>query len=338
MERLSSVVFAASLAGNDLASALYDNPYDGASFPGYSANDASVRTARHAEAIPLMTGHLADAAHQLDLSATGCHYVATGITRDVAAAREKNRFRAAVCHPSADQRPVRRPQGPRPQRRAAVREFTAWAGRDPRRNRRRHPSLHRHLPGPGQTQARQLGHQHLPVPRAEDHRHRARAAGPGQAASRSDGGDPYECRRQASRSAGSTPVTHFEPQDRVLVSPRHLAGAGIGRLADAIGPLIHLFGWQNEHDPATGRITISSPDGSVFVSFDSRHTQGQRWSVSHHEPFWETKFTRQTPIEAIAAVTQALPQLGHRHGDQIPHTPVAGPEGPATGRRDDTPT
>ncbi|MFB6951360.1 hypothetical protein ACFCXP_17190 [Streptomyces niveus] len=31
-----------------------------------------------------MTGHLNDAAHQLDLSATGCHYVATGITSDLA--------------------------------------------------------------------------------------------------------------------------------------------------------------------------------------------------------------------------------------------------------------
>lgn len=120
-------------------------------------------------------------------------------------------------------------------------------------------------------------------------------------------------------------MTHFEPQDRVLVSPRHLAGAGIDRLADAIGPLIHLFGWQNEHDRATGRITVSSPDGSVFVNFNSSHAQGQWWSVSHHEPFWEAKFTRQTPIEAIAAVTQALPQLvgDHRHADQIPLTTSA---------------
>ncbi|MFI5751067.1 hypothetical protein ACIBBE_35345 [Streptomyces sp. NPDC051644] len=88
LECLASVVFASSLAGTDLASALYANPYEGAPFPGYLADDASVRTARHAEAIPKMTGHLADAAHQLDLSATGCHYVATGITRDLAATRE----------------------------------------------------------------------------------------------------------------------------------------------------------------------------------------------------------------------------------------------------------
>ncbi|MBT2527555.1 hypothetical protein J7E91_19530 [Streptomyces sp. ISL-99] len=88
LECLASVVVASSLAGQDLALALYANPYEGAPFPGYPVDDASVRTVRHAEAIPKMTGHLADAAHQLDLSATGCHYVATGVTRDLTAVRE----------------------------------------------------------------------------------------------------------------------------------------------------------------------------------------------------------------------------------------------------------
>ncbi|MZE72821.1 DUF317 domain-containing protein [Streptomyces sp. SID5789] len=117
-------------------------------------------------------------------------------------------------------------------------------------------------------------------------------------------------------------MRHFAPQDRVLVSPRYLAGAGIDRLADAIGPLIHLFGWPSEHDRASGRISVHSPDGSLFVNFNSRHTRGHWWSVAHHEPYWEARFTRQTPIEAIAAVTQALPQLlgDDRHIDRIPLT------------------
>ncbi|MEU4174729.1 hypothetical protein [Streptomyces sp. NPDC026589] len=88
LECLASVVFASSLAGTDLANALHANPYEGAPFPGYPADSASVRTARHAEAIPKMTGHLADAVRHLDLSATGCHYVATGIARDLTTARE----------------------------------------------------------------------------------------------------------------------------------------------------------------------------------------------------------------------------------------------------------
>lgn len=81
---LSSLVIASTLASNDLAGALHANPLEGAAFPGYPAYSESDRAARHATAIPRMTGHLHDAAHQLGLSATGCHYVATGITRDLA--------------------------------------------------------------------------------------------------------------------------------------------------------------------------------------------------------------------------------------------------------------
>ncbi|MGX1115919.1 hypothetical protein RKD37_001282 [Streptomyces ambofaciens] len=114
----------------------------------------------------------------------------------------------------------------------------------------------------------------------------------------------------------------FAPQDRVLVSPRYLAGAGIDRLADAFGPLIHLFGWASEHDRASGRISVHSSDGSLYVNFNSHHARGYWWSVAHHEPYWEARFTRQTPIEAIAAVTQALPQLlgDDRHIGRIPLT------------------
>lgn len=86
LETLSSVVAAASLAGTDLASALYANPYEGAPFAGYPADDALVRTARDAEAIARMTGHLEDAAHQLDLGAIACRYAASSITRGLAAA------------------------------------------------------------------------------------------------------------------------------------------------------------------------------------------------------------------------------------------------------------
>ncbi|MFD8814340.1 hypothetical protein ACFV23_23315 [Streptomyces sp. NPDC059627] len=88
LECLASVAVASTVAGNDLASALFANPYDGAPFDGYPADDASARTARHNQALPKMTGHLADACHQLDLSATGCHCVATAITHALRAARD----------------------------------------------------------------------------------------------------------------------------------------------------------------------------------------------------------------------------------------------------------
>ncbi|MGW0710197.1 hypothetical protein ACWD4G_30290 [Streptomyces sp. NPDC002643] len=84
LELLASVVYSSSLAANDLANALMANPYEGAPFSGYPADDASSRAARHTEALPRMASHLQDAAHQLDLSATGCHYLAHSITDKLA--------------------------------------------------------------------------------------------------------------------------------------------------------------------------------------------------------------------------------------------------------------
>lgn len=88
LELLASVVSSSSLVGTDLAHVVLANPYEGAEFAGYPAITEAMRTARHAEAIPQMSGHLDDAVHQLGLCATGCHYLAHGIAEDLAAEQE----------------------------------------------------------------------------------------------------------------------------------------------------------------------------------------------------------------------------------------------------------
>ncbi|MFE6457799.1 DUF317 domain-containing protein [Streptomyces cinereoruber] len=110
----------------------------------------------------------------------------------------------------------------------------------------------------------------------------------------------------------------FSPGERVLVSPRYLAGTG-DRVADVLGPLIHLFDWRHTHDESTGCITVDSPDGSVFIDFTPTAFEGVWWTIAHHEPFWRITATQQTPLEALASVTQALPQLldDTRHSDRI---------------------
>lgn len=94
LEALASVVLAAGLAASDLACALQANPLEGAAFPGPPADEAAVRRARHAEAVPAMAEHLADAAHQLDLAHTGCYYLASGITRDLKQHAEQDQDQA----------------------------------------------------------------------------------------------------------------------------------------------------------------------------------------------------------------------------------------------------
>ncbi|MER6461692.1 hypothetical protein ABT278_14605 [Streptomyces sp. NPDC001228] len=240
LECLASVAVASTLAGNDLASALFANPYDGAPFDGYPAEDASTGTTRHSQALPKMARHLADAAHQLDLSATGCRYVATGITHDLGAARDTAGTVQEAAVPALTGIQYDALKSLAPRHRDAVRGGAARAGRDPCGDRGRHPYLDRHLSGPEQTRARRPGHDHPAVARAEDHRHQAGTPGSGQAAPCNHRCPPCSGLRNASRGARRTPVTHFAPQDRVLVSPRYLAGAGIDRLADAIGPLSPL--------------------------------------------------------------------------------------------------
>ncbi|MGW7169955.1 hypothetical protein ACWGH3_32695 [Streptomyces sp. NPDC054884] len=98
LELLASVVLATSMAAADLACALEANQLEGAAFPGppsapFSSSptdEAAVRTAQHAEALPAMAEHLANAVHQLDLAHSGCYYLASGITRDVKQHAEHN--------------------------------------------------------------------------------------------------------------------------------------------------------------------------------------------------------------------------------------------------------
>ncbi|MFJ6438655.1 DUF317 domain-containing protein [Streptomyces sp. NPDC091416] len=110
------------------------------------------------------------------------------------------------------------------------------------------------------------------------------------------------------------------PDDMVLVSPRYLAGAGMNKINDAIGPLVHLFSWSHKHDRDTGRVEVDSPCGGVFLDFAPARQDGVWWTIAHHDPYWRMEFSRQTPSEAIASVTQALPQLlgDRRHADRIP--------------------
>lgn len=83
-ELMVSVAFFSARAGADLAHALLANPADDPPHPVSRADEPSLRTAVLAEAIAKMTGHLADAVHHLDLSATGCHSVAAAV-RDATA-------------------------------------------------------------------------------------------------------------------------------------------------------------------------------------------------------------------------------------------------------------
>ncbi|MFK0121157.1 DUF317 domain-containing protein [Streptomyces sp. NPDC090994] len=92
--------------------------------------------------------------------------------------------------------------------------------------------------------------------------------------------------------------------------------------------MVNLFDWHHTRDPDTGHITLASPCQSLRVDFDPTDTQGVWWRVIHHEPYWQARFSWQTPIEAIAAVTQSLPRIlgDRRHADRISLTATGRPQ------------
>ncbi|GAA2312655.1 hypothetical protein Scani_00040 [Streptomyces caniferus] len=91
LNALGAVVSGASQASCDLAHALAANPLDSIGFGGPHQDEEGIRNARHARAVPEMAGHLADAAHQLNVCESACHDLATYITRDLERASTNTR-------------------------------------------------------------------------------------------------------------------------------------------------------------------------------------------------------------------------------------------------------
>ncbi|MGW1669147.1 hypothetical protein [Streptomyces sp. NPDC002324] len=76
----------------------------------------------------------------------------------------------------------------------------------------------------------------------------------------------------------------FAPADRVLASPRHLAGGGLDRIGDTLGPLIHLFGWNYTHDAfsdqprADGSLPSSVPTQDQAPAIAATPTATPPWA------------------------------------------------------------
>ncbi|MFJ2739699.1 DUF317 domain-containing protein [Streptomyces sp. NPDC087440] len=109
-------------------------------------------------------------------------------------------------------------------------------------------------------------------------------------------------------------MTQPARDDRVLVAPRYLAGGGLSRLAWALHPLLHDFGWSVKRVHSAGRITLYSPHRALTVTFDPTQDEDRWWTIAHRSTdeeadSWEAVFGQHTPIEAVAATLQLLPLL-----------------------------
>jgi hypothetical protein len=92
-----------------------------------------------------------------------------------------------------------------------------------------------------------------------------------------------------------------------FISPRHLAGGGDPAWITV--PLHRACGWSHGHDPLMPRVLLSSPDQKALLRLEP-DPDGQWWTLRHaaepNRPAWYASFGARTPVELIAAVTDAL--------------------------------
>ncbi|MEU9246959.1 DUF317 domain-containing protein [Streptomyces sp. NPDC048385] len=98
-----------------------------------------------------------------------------------------------------------------------------------------------------------------------------------------------------------------ETVDVDFVAPRHLAGGGDPAWVTA--PLHRACGWSYGHDPLIPRVLLSSPDQKALLRLEP-DADGPWWTVQHtrvdEQPAWYASFGARTPVEIIAAFTDAV--------------------------------
>ncbi|MFF3412548.1 DUF317 domain-containing protein [Streptomyces sp. NPDC002742] len=92
-----------------------------------------------------------------------------------------------------------------------------------------------------------------------------------------------------------------------FIAPRHLAGGGDPAWITV--PLHRACGWSHGSDPLMPRVLLSSPDQKALLHLEPE-PDGQWWTLRHaaepDRPAWCASFGARTPVELIAAVTDAL--------------------------------
>ncbi|WP_328939229.1 DUF317 domain-containing protein [Streptomyces tauricus] len=117
------------------------------------------------------------------------------------------------------------------------------------------------------------------------------------------------------------------PADTVdvdFIHPRHLAGGGDPAWITV--PLHDACGWSHGHDPLAPRVLLSSPDQQALLRLEP-DLDGRWWTVQHapapKRPAWLASFGARTPVEIIAAFTDALTDpAADRADDADPREPL----------------
>ncbi|WP_371551348.1 DUF317 domain-containing protein [Streptomyces sp. NBC_00554] len=111
-------------------------------------------------------------------------------------------------------------------------------------------------------------------------------------------------------------ATGQQAQQHYLVEPRHLAGGGDLR---HVTEYLRASGWKDKSKTG-GPLVFHSPDKSVRIGYDP-FTQPGGWTISGkktaHQEAWHATFGRQTPVEIVASLTDALFTTRKAHAPNV---------------------
>ncbi|MGW2137697.1 DUF317 domain-containing protein [Streptomyces sp. NPDC001773] len=109
-----------------------------------------------------------------------------------------------------------------------------------------------------------------------------------------------------------------------FISPRHLAGGGDPAWVTV--PLHRACGWSHGDDPLMPRVLLSSPDQKALLRLEPI-PDGPWWTLRHipgpGRPAWCASFGGHTPVELVAAFTDALTDPTPADLSADPYDPLA---------------
>lgn len=115
-----------------------------------------------------------------------------------------------------------------------------------------------------------------------------------------------------------------ETVEQALIAPRYLAGGGDPGWVTV--PLHRAASWSYGHDPLMPRVILTSPDQLTQLRIDP-DPDDPWWTIRHarngDKPAWAATFGARTPVEIIAAFTDALTDpLGTADTGADPYAPL----------------
>ncbi|MCZ0997551.1 DUF317 domain-containing protein [Streptomyces mirabilis] len=107
-----------------------------------------------------------------------------------------------------------------------------------------------------------------------------------------------------------------QPEQHYLIEPRALAGGGDIR---HVSEYLRASGWR-DRSKKDGPLTLESPDRTIRISYDP-YIQPGGWAIRGaargHQAEWWATLGRQTPVEIVAGLTDALTQPRSAHAPDV---------------------